>query len=263
VYYYGARYYDPRASVFLGIDPLADKYPMWSSFTYCMNNPVRLVDPDGKDVEPTDDPQVNNRINPNHKDYNKAFHEQYKKLEADKNAVYSFNRISPNSGEKGSKKFGELTCNGRNEKGQDLIKINYSYAATGLYSKESPLLEETFHASQFMQGSLGFQLQDGVYKTFGTDLHDEAAAQIFAAQNSIGNKSIMERALLGAYNKGGMENAISFMQTRFGKQKYSQTMDIGPISAEQVFKNYNPNYSKPLYNNNGQSVVPGVIMRKP
>jgi uncharacterized protein RhaS with RHS repeats len=47
-YYYGARYYDPRISVFLGVDPMADKYPGWSPFTYCLNNPVKLIDPDGR-----------------------------------------------------------------------------------------------------------------------------------------------------------------------------------------------------------------------
>jgi RHS repeat-associated protein len=50
LYYYGARYYDPRTSVFLGVDPLAEKYPGISSYAYCANNPVRFVDPDGRDV---------------------------------------------------------------------------------------------------------------------------------------------------------------------------------------------------------------------
>jgi len=27
LYYYGARYYDPRVSLWLGVDPLAEKYP--------------------------------------------------------------------------------------------------------------------------------------------------------------------------------------------------------------------------------------------
>lgn len=48
LYYYGARYYDPRMSVFLGVDPLSDKFPFESPFTYCHNNPVILKDPDGR-----------------------------------------------------------------------------------------------------------------------------------------------------------------------------------------------------------------------
>lgn len=46
-YYYGARYYDPRVSNWLSVDPLADKYPGWSPYNYTMLNPVRLTDPDG------------------------------------------------------------------------------------------------------------------------------------------------------------------------------------------------------------------------
>ncbi len=47
LYYYGARYYDPRTSVFLGVDPLADSLPSHSPFGYCLNNPIKLNDPDG------------------------------------------------------------------------------------------------------------------------------------------------------------------------------------------------------------------------
>lgn len=48
LYYYGARYYDPKTSVFMGVDPLADKYPSLSPFAYCANNPIKLIDPDGQ-----------------------------------------------------------------------------------------------------------------------------------------------------------------------------------------------------------------------
>ena len=48
--YYGARYYDPRTSVWLSVDPLAEKYINMSSYVYCANNPVKYIDPDGKRV---------------------------------------------------------------------------------------------------------------------------------------------------------------------------------------------------------------------
>ena len=48
--YYGARYYDPRTSVWLSVDPLAEKYPNVGSYVYCLNNPVKYIDPDGKEV---------------------------------------------------------------------------------------------------------------------------------------------------------------------------------------------------------------------
>jgi len=32
------------------VDPLAEKYPSWSPYNYVLNNPVGMVDPDGKEV---------------------------------------------------------------------------------------------------------------------------------------------------------------------------------------------------------------------
>lgn len=70
-YYYGARYYNPRVSLWLNVDPLADvNYHMndeaymngehnggvYNSFNnnpyiYCYQNPVRYIDPNGKQVD--------------------------------------------------------------------------------------------------------------------------------------------------------------------------------------------------------------------
>lgn len=55
-YYYGARYYDPKMSIFIGVDPLADKYPGISPFAYCFNNPVRFIDPTGMESDDCIDP---------------------------------------------------------------------------------------------------------------------------------------------------------------------------------------------------------------
>jgi RHS repeat-associated protein len=51
LYYYGARYYDPRTSIWLSVDPLAEKYPNVNPYVYCVQNPVNLVDPDGMQVD--------------------------------------------------------------------------------------------------------------------------------------------------------------------------------------------------------------------
>jgi len=50
LYYYGARYYDPRVSIWLSADPMQEKYPGISTYAYCAQNPVRFVDTDGRDV---------------------------------------------------------------------------------------------------------------------------------------------------------------------------------------------------------------------
>ena len=54
--YFGARYYDPAlSSLFISVDPMADKYPNISPYAYCMWNPVKLVDPDGNETIENDD----------------------------------------------------------------------------------------------------------------------------------------------------------------------------------------------------------------
>ncbi|OOB81728.1 hypothetical protein BZL53_13335 [Flavobacterium columnare] len=50
--YYGARYLDMKTSLWLNVDPLAEKFPNTSPYNYCLNNPIKLIDPDGK--APTD-----------------------------------------------------------------------------------------------------------------------------------------------------------------------------------------------------------------
>ena len=50
--YFGARYYDTGLSIWLSVDPMSDKYPSMSPYNYCANNPIILVDPDGRELEP-------------------------------------------------------------------------------------------------------------------------------------------------------------------------------------------------------------------
>ena len=48
--YFGARYMDHELmTMWLSVDPLADKYPSISPYAYCAWNPVKLIDPDGKE----------------------------------------------------------------------------------------------------------------------------------------------------------------------------------------------------------------------
>ena len=50
LYYYGARYMNPRTSLWYGVDPLAEKYPSVGGYVYCMENPTKLIDPNGKET---------------------------------------------------------------------------------------------------------------------------------------------------------------------------------------------------------------------
>ena len=48
LHYAEARYYDSRLSIFNSTDPMWYKYPHQSPYTYCSNNPIMRIDPDGR-----------------------------------------------------------------------------------------------------------------------------------------------------------------------------------------------------------------------
>ena len=57
--YFGARYMDHELmTMWLSVDPMADKYSNISPYAYCHWNPIKLVDPDGQE-----DYQVDNNGN--------------------------------------------------------------------------------------------------------------------------------------------------------------------------------------------------------
>ena len=73
LYYYGARYYDSRLSLWISVDPISSYDPLNSEnyldgehnggiynpynnnpYIYCYQNPVKLIDPNGKQVDAID-----------------------------------------------------------------------------------------------------------------------------------------------------------------------------------------------------------------
>jgi len=88
--YFGARYYDSQLSVWLSVDPMSDQYPSLSPYTYCANNPVMMVDPDGK----------------------KVINYYTKVVEFYQNRVNSLNKLIENySGDKTSEEYDDLVKN--------------------------------------------------------------------------------------------------------------------------------------------------------
>ena len=49
LYYYGARYYDPKLSLWISTDPLQEKNILFSSYCFTNNSPINIIDYNGED----------------------------------------------------------------------------------------------------------------------------------------------------------------------------------------------------------------------
>ena len=50
MYYYGARYYEPRLSLWMSTDPMEEKYPDYSTYIYAAQNSIAYLDPTGMEI---------------------------------------------------------------------------------------------------------------------------------------------------------------------------------------------------------------------
>lgn len=176
---FGSRYYSSDLSIWLSVDPQASKYPSLSPYVYCANNPVRLVDPNGEEVEYN---SFADRILVGlHRLFNGKFRQQFKELK-NSEETYVFNKNND-----GNNSF---TTDGNK------LYINYSIDDNGKSKNAgqtvfSNLRHETTHAIQFEYGEIGFSFRgigygiidrDGNYfelkkwQPFAYDLTDEYEA---------------------------------------------------------------------------------------
>ena len=192
LHYYGARYYDSDISQWLSIDPMADKYPSLSPYNYCADNPVNIIDPDGRDIDPKSVPkELANMANPRRRTYNASVAEVWNKMEGDKSSLYVFKEMEApiRQEDKGREVFGNVIYNGeQTDDGKSIITINYTI---GKYKRDGSLrtnpyfvlLEEFFHCEQIILGKFGFAIEEnGNWSGWlGLDLTDELEAKNKAA----------------------------------------------------------------------------------
>ena len=87
--YFGARYYSSTLPMWLSVDPLSDSYPDTSPYVYCGNNPIKFVDPDGK--------EKHNMMDPYSKDINQMIlYEAGQKLVDKSNHIFFISHGSNN-----------------------------------------------------------------------------------------------------------------------------------------------------------------------
>ena len=163
--YFGARYYTSDLSIWLSVDPMAAKYPSLNPYTYCANNPVKLVDPNGEEVEYNS--FADRIIVGVLRIFDNGFCKQFRELKKSEE-TYVFNKN--NDGEN------SFTTDGNK------LFINYSMADDGKSKNAgqtifSNLRHETTHAIQFEYGEIGFMSSGiGKWLPFAYDLADEYEA---------------------------------------------------------------------------------------
>ncbi len=129
LYYYGARYLDPTAAQWLSVDPLWEEHAGISPFNYCMSNPVKLIDPDGRDEY---------EVNP------EGYIRKVENSISNKNILYSVDENGIRNGPKISIKnksvLDELTKKRLDFRGTDADNKNLKYGHYA-YSKSSETLK--------------------------------------------------------------------------------------------------------------------------
>ena len=168
--YFGARYMDHELmTMWLSVDPMADKYPSISPYAYCAWNPVKLVDPDGMEFDPTTEEKYikpyedevrarmkfidNRRGTRRWKDKYDTQYQEYEKilteiedLRKDQGNVYSIRFDEKLDSD------GALVYNGEKDDRKRLILIKLKKRAMSVVSHELK------HAYQYYKGQLGFIL---------------------------------------------------------------------------------------------------------
>jgi len=152
-----ARWYDPVLGRWMATDPLQEKYLNVSSYSNVLNNPLRLIDPDGRVVIVSDSKAKRNIINT-------LSIEESKYIQFDDNGVlnnkllseyegFSENYMALKSLSQSSINYyfsvSDMDINGKKfyEKGTDhKDPQNYSYGVTNLPgAKEDPSIDENVY----------------------------------------------------------------------------------------------------------------------
>ena len=196
--YFGARYMDHELmTMWLSVDPMADKYPSISPYAYCAWNPIRLTDPNGCDIDTASVPaKIWNMVNPQHECYNAEFAEVFNQLATENSTIFSFNEWSEPEIDDNAIIRGRLSLIESTVGHPDKISIGFLWGEEGLpVAPERYLFEEVYHAKQFLDGEFGYGYAHGIWGLMGFDLFDEEDAHRWADRVSGSPNSWTQEAI--------------------------------------------------------------------
>ncbi len=209
LYYYGARYYDPKTSVWASTDPLAEKYPSISPYAYVANNPINFIDPDGRDILPVLLRNISGK--------GMALREEYRSYAPVVKAMSDFGKTTY-----GKQFIGNFLEKGTQQYG---VEGTGKYAKYTLEIKQFDLPEGTYQYN-YMQGAEGYfnamEVNGKLHIVMGLDARDKNP-------QSLGETITHELALHGykvdeiikAYEKGGMEAVNKLMPNDRGNSDHN------------------------------------------
>jgi RHS repeat-associated protein len=212
---YGFRMYDPALARWHVVDPMSEKYQSFSSYNYCINNPILYIDPDGMEVN----------ISHMSDEEKRKYEDQIARQRATSklfDALYSFLEESDKIV---TIKFGETeTIDGHQVEGQSAHNKDGSSVITFLSGQEiktGTLSEETFHSFQNLNKD---NYDNGVFnmefeaKTFTTAVGSEG----FGSAKIAGMGEFQDKVMLGEYGNNGQTFTSSSVKSETFQKEYKQ-----------------------------------------
>jgi RHS repeat-associated protein len=135
-YDYGARGYYPAMGRFTSMDPLSEKYYSISPYAYCKGNPIRFIDPNGKEVIAMDENSKRNIRNT----LTKA---EAKYVEFNKDGTLNTNKLN---------KSKSMSENIKALKAEANSEVKYKYAVTKEMHDGEKFFEPTANDKNFLRG---------------------------------------------------------------------------------------------------------------
>ena len=195
-----------KTSLWLNADSLAEKYPEVSPYVYCIQNPVKFVDPDGRDWVEAKNGEITWRKDVNSKNHSKTLKDGEIYRGKSYERIKEWNNVTSGSGDKVS----NIVLENYN----DNKKMTYSEMTTASISVEGSIIgDDATRKTGWGMLSIDLNFANGQSRSIENG-HLEISAGGFgngAPEN--GNYTVtnyQDRSPSGWYNKGMNRDGVGF-----------------------------------------------------